>query len=166
MSRLLLIRLIKLMFAALLLAFLYVMFVGVSKAPMSSSSEPLAGDYASVAPGTSQLVRVAGQPAWVTHVDPVLLTKLFALSDAVGEGGCLPRLGYCVLNAGTQTQGVLASWTEAPPPQLPNDKPWIGGYVDPTNGHVFDQLGRPYLISNSADDVKGAMTLLEQIITQ
>jgi hypothetical protein len=55
--------------------------------------------------------------------------------------------------------GVLFSHTERAPPQLPRSVKWYGGFVDPSTGSVFDQLGRAYLMNDQSQ--KSVMRVLE-----
>lgn len=142
------------MFSLLVLAFLYVLLVGTTKAPPSGQAGHTPQEYAKVTPGTSKLLRFDGQPAWVTHIDIELLGKLKSLENVISNQGCSPTLGFCILSASTSTAGVLITFTEAAPAQIPADIQWVGGFVDPTNGNTYDQLGRPYKINSSNSSPK------------
>jgi len=50
----------------------------------------------------------------------------------------------CVVAAQTDRSGIEIRYTRERPPQLHHSVPWLGGFVNPTTGAVFDLLGRPY----------------------
>ena len=148
-------RVIKLMFAVLIGAFAYILIRGASQPDMQSSLidgaeiiEPR--EFEDIAPGETTLRRVNGTPTWITRVDAKLLDQMQLVSSAVTGQACALELGVCLLNAKTSVDGILFSRTETAPPQLASSIAWYGGFVDPTNGFVFDRLGRAYLLNGGA----------------
>ena len=55
--------------------------------------------------------------------------------------------------------GLDLSYTLKAPPQIPEEVPWEGGFVDPSSGSVFDLLGRSYSVTN--DDGRTSLAILE-----
>ena len=159
MSQALLIRLIKAMFTLLIVAFLYVALVGTFQSPAGQGSASTA--YSEVAPGQTQLQRKSGQRVWVTRVNPDLLTQLFTLNEWVAAGECELRLGFCVLVTDTARDGVYLRYSQTRPAVLASTVPWLGGFIDPTSGAVFDPLGRPYTSGVSAPPIKRVEQLFD-----
>ena len=155
MSQSILKRIIKLMFAMLICAFAYILFRGASQPDMQSSLVDGAEivelrEFDDIAPGETTLRRVNGTPTWITRVDAKLLKRMQAVAAAVAGEACTLELGLCLLDAKTSVDGILFTRTETAPPQLSSAIAWYGGFVDPTNGAVFDRLGREYLLSETA----------------
>ena len=142
------------MFTMLGLAFVYVLLLGVTETQVPTPRPSVSSQLYSVAPGQSQLIRIDGELAWVSHIDPERLSELQSVSGLVEKGGCAERVGYCVLSANTKMDGVLLAWSENPPLDLTSHQEWFGGLVDPTNGQAYDQLGRPYSKETSTKALK------------
>jgi hypothetical protein len=155
MTQSILTRIIKLMFAILICAFAYILFSGASQPDMQSSLVDGAAilelqEFEDIAPGETTLRRVNGTPTWITRVDAKLLEQMQTVSAAVTGQACAIELGLCLLDAKTSVDGILFSRTETAPPQLASPIEWYGGFVDPTNGAVFDRLGRVYVLNGGS----------------
>ncbi len=141
------------MFTLLLFAFVYVMFKGLSQPDMESSlpgALVAQGEYSDIAPGETGLRKVGRMTVWVTRVDSQLLEQMELVSGSVTGAGCAAELGLCFLSAATSMDGILISQADKAPPQLASSIPWFGGFVDPTNGAVFDRFGRAYKAPTAA----------------
>lgn len=129
-----------------LILFLALAFVLLRSLGGPSLTQSVASPFDDVELGETALRRFDGQRVWVTrfastqraelkNLDPVMRSK---------QGVCDPSTILCVLIAATQVPGVEIRHTRARPVQIKNSVPWVGGFVDPSNGRVFDLLGRAY----------------------
>lgn len=155
MSRRALRGLVTLMFALLVTAFFLILIGGFDldgsgpdgrDAHLAKES---AFEFDEVALGETKLRRYQSKRVWVSRLSDRQKTQLENLNPFLLEPntGCSPQATLCVVLAAAQTQGFDLSYTKAPPPQLPSEVPWIGGFVDPTNGVVYDLLGRVFNIA-------------------
>ncbi|MEO0369443.1 MAG: hypothetical protein AAF197_11785 [Pseudomonadota bacterium] len=150
MKRLVLENIIKLMVIAFVAGFLFILFIGASQHDMESEllrhHDGIQADFKEIRAGDTEMRRVNNQPVWVTNLDAKLVSDLQVLPPFVEtSGGCAPVEGYCVLDALTERSGILISFSETKPRQLPRDTEFLGGFVNPSNGLVYDRLGRIYL---------------------
>ena len=156
-------RLVMLMFAALALAFILVLLGGLGPnrwgskefgsaeySSGDSSSNDLVAAFSDIAIGETNLRRYQSQRVWVSRLSDAQRQKLTNLKPFLLEpnSGCALQSSVCVLLAATPKQSFEISYSLAPPPQLPSDVPWHGGFVDPTTGVVYDLLGRVYHIAD------------------
>lgn len=155
-----LIKLVSGAFSLLLLAFIWVLFKGISftdnstkKAPTNNIDHNTHPLYKGLVAGQSALRRYKGRVVWVTYFTPQMNRPLSALDAHVStlHSDCEINNSntFCVLNAATNISGVYIQFTQQPPQQLPSNVPWHGGLVNPTNGDVYDLYGRAYKINKS-----------------
>lgn len=166
MNQRILVTTIKLMFIALAFGFAYILFKGAAQPDLHSTlvdsidlaSQP---EFANIAPGETAMRRVNGVATWVTRVDAPLLAQMREVPTVASVTACPLQTGLCFLNARTAVSGILFSYTDTAPPQLASSIAWFGGYVDPTNGAVFDRLGRAYSTNEQAPETVESMGLLQ-----
>lgn len=103
--------------------------------------------------GETKLRRVGKRVVWVTLLSAMQKSNMQQLTAGLVDHneGCDLSQVYCVLLADTKQSGISLRYTAAAPPQLPNTVPWFGGFVNPTNGAVYDLLGRAYLYQGKVD---------------
>jgi len=151
-KRLILSRLIFFFFTLLVLAFLWVFLNGIGSSHyLSSHKKPGPAVFQNLHPGQSKLHRYQRQMVWVTFLNQHLRAGLSELAPYVinPEVGCDVAQAYCVVAASTSIDSIYLQYTRQEPQQLPSNTPWIGGFVDPTSGAVYDLLGRAYKIKNA-----------------
>ena len=135
------------LFTCLFLAFAWVFFNGL----FIKSATPVATDKLTqitgrVPVGEVAMRRYKNQAIWVVHLSAAQLTVLKEIEPYVFN----PKLGcdlnklYCLLQTQTARDGINVQFSEAEPPQLKTGTPWVGGFVDPNNGSVYDLVGRAY----------------------
>ena len=145
-------RLVLAMFGLLLFGFVFIL-VGSLRAPAISEAITDVEKFAEVAIGQTVLRRIEGRRVWLTRLSEsqrhaaTLLQEQLVYPDA----GCKPESVLCVLDAATARDGIELTYTDSPPPQLPNAPTWMGGFVDPGSGAVFDLLGRAYRLERTTD---------------
>lgn len=147
-------RAIATMFALLALGFIYVLFSGLSSQNNSSviNSKAITDINLPKSPmfdielGRSEIRRHQGQRLWVTQLAPQQLTELATLEDWLVDvnSGCSTQQVWCAVRTKTQQSGIELRYVKNRPPQLESLSVWVGGFVDPTNGAVYDLLGRAY----------------------
>ena len=159
MNKSLLLRLIKVMFGLLFIAFAYVLVVGIggSKIPSLKNSGER---FASVAEGQSRLLRLQGKGAWLTRLNDTQRAQLSLLGEELSNpnSGCKIVAKLCAVFSETSQSGINLSFSAAPPPQLPSAFAWFGGFVDPTTGATFDLLGRAYKLGLATDAQQPGVT--------
>ena len=134
---------IRSMLVIALFAFVFVLFRSLSGPSLTSQSEVAFDD---VQIGETAMRRALGARVWVTRLSPAQRSQLAELSELVvnPNSGCALQSEVCVLSATTQRDGIDVVFSIAHPIQLASDIKWYGGFVDPTNGAVYDRLGRAY----------------------
>ena len=143
MPREVLLRIVKTMFAVLLLAFLFVLFRSLSGPSRLTAPETAFDD---VEVGETALRRIGSERVWATRLSALHRSQALELSAFVHDpaSGCLPTVVVCGLSAKTERAGIEIIFSAEPPPQVPSTLPWLGGFVDPSSGKVYDRLGRAY----------------------
>lgn len=142
-------RIIRTMLIILVLAFAYVLLrslAGPSVTPQSNAN------FDSVQIGQTALRRVKRHRLWVTRLTTQHIRQFNELSDYVEKpsSGCNPSIPLCVIKA-QASNGLDLVYSSAAPPQLSNDIPWYGGFIDPVSNGVFDLFGRAYKDVQSID---------------
>jgi len=133
------------MLLILVLAFAVVLFTGIFEPKRGA---PAQQPFSDVPIGATELRRYHGQRVWVTHLtDSLAFSRLDGFVDTAGS--CDRSQEFCVLLASTARQGVEFVFSHIAPAQLPADVPWMGGFINPSTGAVFDLLGRPYRLTMS-----------------
>lgn len=149
--RLVLSRLVGAFFLILILAFSWVFFNGIGSSSFFSKNEASGDEFFSdLRPGDSVLRRYKREMVWVTLLNDRLREQLIeAMPYLVNpESGCIIDQAYCAVSANTTMDAIYLQYSEKEPQQLPSGVPWSSGYVDPTNGDVYDLLGRAYRIKS------------------
>lgn len=148
MQRETLISLVKGAFVLLGFAFLSVLVSGLRGPPeqgIALGSQD-AQTFANLPLGATELRRLNGQRVWVTR-----------LSDQqqrfLGEAHACAARTYCVILAATERPGVELVFVSERPLQLPTNVAWNGGFVNPSNGSVYDFGGRSILGEGTDLDV-------------
>ena len=152
-KRQLLSRVISVMLTLLLFGFIYILFAGLGT---NANKEQQTTDKKNqtpfdLEPGQTEIRRHQGQRIWVTKLSTQQVTQLANVDDWVLDpnSGCQAQQTWCLIESKTQQTGIEIRFTNKRPPQLNNTTPWAGGFVNPSNGAVYDLLGRSYK-SNSA----------------
>jgi hypothetical protein len=147
MRKVILTRLVVLLFIALAGAFIVVLFSSLVSAPTASSDPQSILRFADIQKGATGKRRIDGIPVWVSHLSSKQIDDLTRIkADVVDDGGC-QRKQYCIIDARTKQQGIDLSFTAQRPPQVPDTTAWLGGFVNPLNGAVYDLLGRAYRLN-------------------
>jgi len=139
------------MFALLFLAFIWVLLSGIGSIEPERIQPNNDVLFAEVGLGETRLLRYQGEPVWVSQLTEQQKLQSKQLDSFIidGDSGCQPQSTdkYCLLKASTRRDGIIIQFTEREPAQLPRDVLWLGGFVDPTTGHIYDLLGRAYKIN-------------------
>ena len=160
-KRLLLSRLVSASFLALLLLFLWVFFNGIGSSRFFSDDQTSGLSlFKGLQPGESALRRYQREMVWVTYLDQSLRDRLIEASPYLVDAGsgCNISQRYCVVSAKTKLDSIYLQFTLQEPQKLTSGTPWFGGYVDPTNGEVYDLLGRAYQTKNTN---KAVLTVIQ-----
>ena len=144
--------LVRMTFSAvviLIVLFLFIFFRGLAWSPDTSEKKS-----SELNTGSTKLIRQDGQRLWATRLSEIQRQELVKLTPFVTTGnGCAPE-GICFVQPETSQQGVIIIYIEKKPDVLVSETPWIGGFINPVNGAVYDLLGRLYPNSTAAKDVK------------
>lgn len=145
-------RIIKLMFSLLLLGFLYVLLASFFDSNFSERQQK--EEFDNIEFGQPVFRYFKNQGVWISRISQQQRNRYVELSDHVRpDGGCAIDTDICILIAGTDRVGINVIFTDEEPTQLPSNTPWLGGFVDPSSGAVFDLWGRAYQHS-SANSLK------------
>lgn len=142
------------MLVLLVLAFVFVLFrsldTGLTALPSTEKSLKDDSLFSDIVPGQTALRRVGSLRIWVTRFSDAQRLQAAQLSSLVKTGGlhCKPESDLCVIAASTNRQGVELRYTRSAPVQLPSGLQWFGGFVDPSNGRLYDLWGRAYAFQN------------------
>lgn len=128
--------------------FLYIIFQGLFWSPTLNQAE----SYQTLLMGETQLIRKQQHRYWVTKISDKQREQLSQLMQFIDTnvGGCSIESLVCELDAESQRTGVTVQFVSQRPSRLPSTAPWLGGFVDPATGGVYDLLGRGYLSNPSA----------------
>jgi len=145
------------MLSLLLVGFVYVLFAGLSSRDHNPINSAIQFDVPS---GKTEIRRYQGQRTWITHLLQNQVTELRNVDLWVinSLSGCEPQQVWCLVQTKTQKQGIEIQFTNARPPSLKHDTPWVGGYVNPNNGAVYDLLGRAY--KNNPSNATGSINVM------
>lgn len=138
-------RVVQSLFLVLILAFVYVLIRGLGTTAPNSSDESTT-ILNKLSKGATSRYRVKGERIWISRFSDTQLNQLEGLTLFVDNQG--PKCGsleYCAFKIATSLGGAELVYTENPPMQLSASANWIGGYVNPENGAVYDLRGRAYL---------------------
>jgi hypothetical protein len=144
--------LVRGMFGLLLLAFVFVSLRSLNGVESDNSlHQALSIDQLPL--GKTTLRRVDGMRLWITRLSDqqrrdAALNKPFLMDS---QTACPPQLDVCALSATAAKYSVDIVFSLKAPPQLPDEANWLGGFIDPTTGAVFDLLGRAYRLGRDSD---------------
>lgn len=150
------------MCGVVILAFASILLNGTFFNPrMVATSEPSSAAvvntlFDDIALGESDLRRIDGRISWVSYLSANQISRLnqFTSTQVKIGTGCVVSQAHCVLDAETGRTGINIQYSVNAPPQLPSDLPWLGGFVNPLNGVVYDLLGRPYLFQGEPEPLQ------------
>jgi hypothetical protein len=147
MSRTSISRLVKIMFALLILAFLYIAFQ-VAFSPRGYRVER--SSWQDVIPGTAQMIRRGSEYVWVVRYANSETTSFSVLNKFViaNSSACSPITHKACEFSGAAGEGIVIRYLEQRPARLSNDVPWFKGFTDPTSGAYYDRFGRLYRDAN------------------
>jgi len=143
-------RAVASLFALLLLGFCWILFSGINLTEESDVASDSVTTQHKIFKGLTNgqivLRHYRGRAVWVLSLSQQQQGHANELNAYVLEGGvaCDVSSSFCVLSAATERAGINTHYTLQAPPQLNVDVPWYGGFVDPTNGVMYDFLGRLY----------------------
>ena len=141
------------MAAISVLAFIYITLTGLVGVPEFRQAT---SDFGNIQANQTVMRNVNGKRAWVTRFGNQLIEKRDLTSKWVKEerGGCDINKAICLFDAATTRQGIEILYIEQKPPQVSNEIPWYGGYVNPLDSSVYDRFGRGYKINDEASAVQ------------
>lgn len=149
------------MLIMLVLGFAFVFFKGISAGHVNELNDSAESSAtASLALGQTALRRIAGQRVWITRISESQRAQATTIAPylVAAERGCATTEDFCAFSAATDQTGVELSFTELAPVQLSGQTPWFGGFVNPTNGAVYDRFGRAYKL-NALTTTAALMTI-------
>lgn len=147
-------RLVLVMCLFILLTFASILLNGtLFFIPDSADKQIIEQRFEGLLLGESQLHRVNKRITWVTYLSDIQKNDLRTLTDAQVQldQACDDSQQYCILLAETDRLGIQLQFTNTPPPQLPIELPWYGGFVNPATGAVYDLLGRAYVFQGEVE---------------
>lgn len=126
-----------------LFAFVFVLFRSLSGPSLTTQS---ANAFDDVQIGETTIRRIESTRVWVTRLSPMLRNQLSELDQLVvnSNSGCALDADLCVVLARTERSGIELVFSIEHPIQLASGIKWYGGFVNPSNGAVYDRLGRAY----------------------
>ena len=134
---------ICLMGLLLLTMFAYVMVSGIVLPDRNAGPDRVQDGMAA---GEVSLSRLDGRLVWILRFAEADDISRDALSPYVSDAEtvfCLTReQEYCYFDARGRNPDLVIRYIEERPDHLPQDIPWFGGFVDPTDGAIYDRLGR------------------------
>jgi len=138
-------------------AFLYVITKGLLWTPSNTSLS------LNIPQGTTQLKRISNKRYWISHFSDYQLTLYKSKAEnELDWSNCDPEITnqlhgnpnvpehntklykYCAILAETNRTGVLIRYVQIRPIELGSDSLWLGGFINPNNGNIFNLLGRKY----------------------
>ena len=150
------------MFGLLVLAFAFVSLRSLSGVE-SDNSRQQDLSLGQLPLGQPTLRRVDGRRLWITRLSEqqsrdASLNNPF-LMDL--QSGCQLQQVICAFSATAAKHSLDIAFSQKAPPQLPGQANWLGGFVDPTSGAVFDLFGRPYRLLRESDQQRLEIVKLE-----
>jgi len=145
-----LLRLTALISIAFLVSFFYIFIRGLIWSPNSIDNR-LDLSAVQLSLGTSDIFQFSGKRVWLTRFSEKQHEQLRNMNEFVyQEGGCdlgeinTEKESYCMLQVETQIQGVIIRYISERPHSLSKDTPWVGGFINPADGAIYDLSGRLY----------------------
>lgn len=153
MHKSLLVKLVRIMFLMLVLAFVFVLLSSLKGPSLTTSVN---SPFDDVEIGETTLRRYQGDRVWVTRLSPQLLQALEGVDIFVADhkSGCKPKQPLCVVLAKTQVDGIEIRYSDQRPANISRSTAWAGGFVNPNTLVAFDILGRAYAETNTGADDK------------
>lgn len=125
---------------SLLFSFLFILVRGVVWSPHEIDDNTLTLEL-----GATTMLRESGQRLWVTRLNEQQRNQLAAMVQFVfTDGGCSAEQRFCRINSATAQQGIMIVYVDKKPDTLSAEATWLGSFINPTNGAVYDLLGRLY----------------------
>lgn len=141
LSKSVLTKLVAGMFAILILLFVFILFKGFGGSQPFEQDLPV---FSEVGSGETKKLRHDGNWLWVSRLDQQQIQQLQKRHQLVGrEFSCCDQ-NLCVFSAATERSGIDLVFTEPRPPQLADQELWLGGFVNPNSGAVYDLSGSAY----------------------
>ena len=135
-----LVRATTLIILLLLASFIFIFIRGLMWSP-NEINKP--GAYLEL--GVTDLVHHQGQRLWVTKFSEEQKAILQTITSFVADSnGCQLQQEICWIQSETERQGVVIRFIKNKPEALSNETPWVGGFINPLNGAVYDLSGRYY----------------------
>lgn len=133
----------------LILLFLFIFFRGVVWSPNKTKKKS-----SQLHVGSTTLIRQEGQRLWATRLSDKQREELADLNPFVFTGNGCGKEEICLIQSATSQQGVIVIYIDNKPDALTPETKWLGGFIDPSNGAIYDLLGRLYRDSASAQGAK------------
>ena len=141
---------ITIFFVALLfLLFLFIFFRGIAWSPNTTETKS-----SQLNVGSTTLIRQEGQRLWATRLSDKQRKELVDLNPFVFTGDGCATQEICLIQSETSQQGVIVIYIDKKPDALTPETKWLGGFIDPSNGAIYDLLGRLYRDSAYSASVK------------
>ena len=135
-----LVRMTTMIALLLMLSFLIVLFRGILWSPQNrdiNSSE--------LELGVTTMFKLSNKRVWATRLDEQQRQQFSALHKYVHSGGgCQIQAEVCYIKSVTPKQGVFIIYIKEKPNILAMEVEWIGGFINPNNGAIYDLFGRLY----------------------
>jgi hypothetical protein len=136
----------------------YVMFSGLFSGQSQGRDNP-----GSIAAGESQLQRLNNRSVWVVRFheeSDAARTDQEAYIAKASSTPCLTSVNeYCYLDARGIRSGIVVRYVSERPDQVPSSAAWYGGFVDPSNGAIYDRHGRGFKVNP-----EGSVPFLEPLV--
>jgi len=101
--------------------------------------------------GEVKLMKLNGTKYWAIRLNPAQKSQLEAVDKwTYPVPYCDSSYSVCLVAVDTQRQGILIREAITKPKQLSREEAWVGGFINPANGAVYDLMGRGYR-SNSVN---------------
>ncbi len=94
--------------------------------------------------GQTSKRRLNGVRVWVSQLNT-------QQHESLGPNHPCENLEFCIISAEGSASGLDLVYSLRPPPQLTSAHPWVGGFVDPSSGDLFDLAGRAVGSTTSAN---------------
>lgn len=127
------------MFTILVLLFTFILFKGFS---VSQSFDEQSNAFSKVAKGETQKIYVEKRWVWASRLNQQQQQTLQQRNSNQQLNCCEPNL--CVVATATERAGIDLVFTQKRPPQLSDVESWVGGFVNPNSGVVYDLSGLAY----------------------
>ena len=129
------------MFALIGLAFIYVLLRSLS--PDAGSKTTIVDN---LSPGQTAMRRLDGRRVWISHLSAQQKKVLNSMPEnmVTVASGCQLPASYCIIDAASERAGIELVYSKPRPSVMLKSKIWVGGFIDPDSGAIYDLLGRAY----------------------